>query len=139
MRSGIGNLRDAVHLILRFRPKFSKWNAIAPGSVQVVHCMRVVPKLSYLGKVCLRWAEFWNLWNPLGTLWKGFSRMLSFLRLRRGIKGSGNQFHSHMSFSFSGLIESRFKNLASGLTPLWKPDCKSSSESLRAAMGTLWR
>jgi hypothetical protein len=129
MRSGIRNLRDAVHLILRFRSKFLKWHAIAPSSLQVAHCMRVVLKLSHMGKVCLRWAEFWHLWNPLGTLWKGFSWMLPLWGLRTRTKWTGDKFHRHMSFSFSGLIGSQLKNFASGLTPLWKPDCNSSSES----------
>jgi hypothetical protein len=129
MRSGIRHPLDAVHLILSLRSKFSKWHAIVPGSLQLAHCKCVVLELSHLGKICLRWAEFWHLWNPLGTLWKGFSWMLPHWGSRTGIKWAGNKFHRHMSFSFSRLIASRFKNLSIGLTPLWKPDCNSSSES----------
>ena len=42
-------------------------------------------------------------------------------------------------FIIKELIKSQFKNYMLGPTTLWKPDCDCTSESLRAAMGTLWR
>jgi hypothetical protein len=92
-----------------------------------------------LGKLALDGAEFLPTWKPLGTLWKDFSSFFPFLGVRALSLLAEGQFYRHMLCIFSRLNESRFKNLSSGLNTLWKPDCDCSSESLRAAMGTLWR
>jgi hypothetical protein len=92
-----------------------------------------------LGKAASSGTELWCSWKPLGTLWKDFSPIFPVPGLSPGRKLAEDQFYIHIFLSFSKLSESRFKNLSLGLSMLWKPDCDCSGESLRAAMGTLWR
>jgi hypothetical protein len=92
-----------------------------------------------LGKPTAYGTEFWCPWKPLGTLWKDFSSISPFPGLRPRRELVGDQFYRYMFSMFSKLAESRFRNLSFVLTTIWKPDCDCSSESLRAAMGTLWR
>src|SRR5580704_9199959 len=78
-------------------------------------------------------------WKAMGTLWKDFSSISPVSGMWPERKQAGNQFYWHRLFSFRGLVGSRFTNLSSGLSALWKSDCDCPYESLRTAMGTLWR
>lgn len=78
-------------------------------------------------------------WNPLGTLWKDFSSIFPYSRLRTQSNQAGELFYMNMSFRFNWLIKSLFKNLSVGPAGLWKPDCDYFSDCVRAGMVTLWR
>jgi hypothetical protein len=78
-------------------------------------------------------------WKPMGTLWKDFSSVFPFQRLRAGSQLAVARLCSHMLIVFNMLIESRFKNLSLCPNPLWKSDCDCDGGSLKAPMGNLWR